>query len=829
MKFKIKNRKITVFTIILILISQLYIPPSNSETGSYESITEDLDVLQRSSNLRLDEWFQPVNIDNDPTPELVGLIQNGIGAGKYNPETKDFEVIWEIPDIFPRSQSWNLGDTNHDEEDELVIYTDNDSGTLTGYNPATGNKIWEQNLEDYEFRDNKVFGLEIADWDKDNQDEIIFGTFLPEEYQTGIIIMSNNQGSLETEQIIPLEIERSELHLIHSCDLDQDGNLELIIQDNGLLLIENSPSGYSQSRIDFHYVAHTTSGDTNEDGKPELITIAKTSTDYTLYIHEYKDNNLSEITHLETPDTPLGIGVSCTGDFDGDSKTEVAYLADFPDDPIDYYLTILSLSNQQLTTEYQKSYKNALSRDTPKHVEAVDMTNDGVPELVISGDYKTGILAYNPPATEPDTPGTPDQYEPTTGTPNLTIYPTEKEIVLEPKQTVNLALQIENNQGVETVTAEDVWVHLNSLDSNTVNTFGQRLMAGDIEPGSTWIPEQPVRLSTGLEGSTIIKISVMGSNFETVEHEIIMNIEQEEPEPQFTAEWMKLKTPYNMGSMQLTGLTRTNLAYYQQDWPNGDLFLKLYTSNAGNWMDVARYEFQQGRANLATSRKLGYFQTVNTVLSTVYKYLSFNQAVSQTPSKLKTLLSYESINEIASNKDTFLSLVNDLATIQDTLDSSSESSDWFNGVDGLIFKFIAAYTSGGFSLYAKISDTIFNTDIEDTSNRLLEKAFIHYACGLHAEEINTVLSKDNPTETDIEDLFYHAKRYYTLKKLESLLNYQEEKASWEHQTIYTIFTPSGAREEKMAQAETYYQNTQTAINKALERVEYWRETREEIK
>lgn len=819
MKFKGNRTEITYFTLIMILGSQFFIPLSYSETGSYDYITKFADVYQRSSSLRMEEWFHPVHIDSDGIPELVGIIGNGIGAGRYLPEINDFEVIWEISHVFP--EEWAYGDTDKDGVNELIIYSDPDDEILTGYDPKTGAQLWSQNLDGYAFRKQDIEGLEIVDWDNDGKNEILFGTYLIEDREPVIAVLENIGGSLELETAIPIEKDDWRIDVIHTCDLDGDGNTEILRPDVGLKLIEFGELGYSEFKIDFQYVASAVSGDVDGDGSPELVTVAKThsSDEYSLYIHEYVGNNLVEISHLDPEDITGGYGVSCIGDFDGDSTTEIAYFADLGnDDPTDYHLTIVSLTGGQLIVEYQKSY--TINRwCSADHVESVDMTDDGIPELVISGDYQTGILTYNPPSTEHDQTDETDTTPPVSDDVDLELYPTETEVPWEPETDLDFALDLENH-GSDT--AKDVYILLDSLDSSVVNLLDTEVMAGDIEPGSIWFPETSPRIRTGTEGSTVIRITVMGSNFDTFDHELTVNLIHEEPETHFITEWMKLRSPYNMGSMQVTGLTSSDLVEYKADWGDGDLFLKLYTSNAGNWMDVARYEFHQGKANLATSRKLGYFQTFSTILSGVYEYISFEESLSQAPGKIKTVLSYDSINELVENKDVLLSLVNDLSTIQSSISNSGSDSNWFSEVDDKIFKIIAAYSSGGFSLYTEVAESLFSGEVEDTSNRLYQKAFIHYTCGLHAEEIYTILSEDNPTEDDVEQLLYHAERFYTLKKLESLLTYNEVKSTWEHESIVTQIIVPDTREEKITEAENFHVNTVDALDNAIERLDHWK-------
>lgn len=265
-----------------------------------------------------------------------------------------------------------------------------------------------------------------------------------------------------------------------------------------------------------------------------------------------------------------------------------------------------------------------------------------------------------------------------------------------------------------------------------------------------------------------------------------------------------LKDPGALYGIGITGMSQSSIEYHKKQGSLKRLIfgVGVQGSAAYSWYDVSRYEFLKGQERLNNARRMGYFKSLYTALDKLYVAASLRESLQALKTDLDKLLSIGSASKLVENIDTLVSFSGNLKEIYGQvyeLTSSEAPKVGIQKEDSAVMDIIGGLTwgaglvaSGGWTLLADVAHGITsNTGI--SINYEMQMASLNLALAYHAERMAKLTSfeaenkygyiyaearEEGMTLEEAQEFFYHAERFLMLKKLELLLKYRDDVATY---------------------------------------------------
>jgi len=248
----------------------------------------------------------------------------------------------------------------------------------------------------------------------------------------------------------------------------------------------------------------------------------------------------------------------------------------------------------------------------------------------------------------------------------------------------------------------------------------------------------------------------------------------------------KIRTPNALLGENIAGMGEDALEAYHSSYIKGSILgIGGYVKYADSWEEVARYEFEKGKIHLNNSRNLGYFKAMQEILNVVYAGVSAREALKKAPAQFQTLKGLKNFTDIKSNIGTIVDFTGNMADLYNAIYTADQTSHKLTGKsagipsgNSKIMMVIGAVTSGGWSLIGDISNELFSEDAVHSIDYEFDSGVLNQTASYHAQKIQEILDKPYPAKEDTKELFFNAKRFVSLKKVEAMINYRDDVAVW---------------------------------------------------
>jgi PKD repeat protein len=235
----------------------------------------------------IDEWKSPNldsetyglttgDVDNDGTIEIiVGTYDYWLYIFGYNGDEDDYTLEWSHEMIENRLYGLATGDTDNDGTSEIIVGTSATDNSIAnvyvfGYDGSTYQQEWAGLIGEYTDSDAHI--IIVGDVDDDNVNEFIVGLreIILGSYRGSFYIFGYFNGiyTMEWTDEDPL----NEVRDIDIGDIDDDGNLEILVAATNVTIYQHQLGAYIVEDTIEEPNAIVEVGDVNQDNIDEFIT-----------------------------------------------------------------------------------------------------------------------------------------------------------------------------------------------------------------------------------------------------------------------------------------------------------------------------------------------------------------------------------------------------------------------------------------------------------------------------------------------------------------------------------------------------------------------------
>lgn len=401
--FRIHSNNHIVSTQDILISGTFYNPQPQGYKKLWESPGEILPV-----DLDDCKWIEPGDFDNDGLIEVVMYRTNMVHFWEQTSAHSfefEYKYTFTVPGVDPRIFSLKAGNCDGDNKLDIVIkHTDQGVEPMTAalrILEASGDDIYSQ-VWSTSISYANIDQLEVGNCDSDVYDEIIIGTVLADDALVVYNRTGDNTYQATWNSGATIGNYCSYIGHITTGDTDKDGRNEIILighdeyifiwEYNGSYSLAHDPLVTSTTFPDWGDNVYPLVSDVDNDNKNEIILTAGAD-DYWKFVVFNPDT--WSIAFSNSPGLYGDLNSSTVADMNGNGIPEIF----FGEDEAPYRLIAYEYIDGSFFEIYTYPTGNG---DEVINIRPYDLNADGVPELVLSNDDRFMVWGYEEVPLLPD-------------------------------------------------------------------------------------------------------------------------------------------------------------------------------------------------------------------------------------------------------------------------------------------------------------------------------------------------------------------------------------------------------------------------------------------